>query len=232
LISVIALPGAALLYASNASQEAIRLAADAGFAPNYTLTIDPAIAAGILASGAVVTGLIGATLFAFARKAVWAALALAVLSGLGWHVMFRGVAAPNAYALRLSDQVAALREYSEPITGMAPQDILTVTSFKEASLVFLLGSDTVQGDSTPEALAAADALDEPVMLVLDLARDRELQYALTGDAGLAARRDQFESRLEALGVCHRAMAPGLNYAGGDETVLLVFFTRCAAPESR
>ena len=242
-IFAIGLPGAAAFYGSNATPDVFRLAENTGFLPNYQLGLDPGVLAGVLAVGALFAGLLGASLFAHARRAVWAATALAVLAGLGWHVMARGVAAPSAYALRLSDQVAALREYSETITGVAPEEIVTVTSFKETSLVFLLGSDTVQGDTTEEALIAAEATEEPVMLVIDTARDPELLRALSGDmrgvssfwwAVQASGGENpvgglfhFQTRLQGLRVCHAGMAPGLNYAGGDETVLLVYFTRCA-----
>jgi 4-amino-4-deoxy-L-arabinose transferase-like glycosyltransferase len=242
-IFAIGLPGAAAYYGANASPEVFTLSQVAGFLPNYQLGLDPGVLAGVLAVGALFAALYGATLFAQARGAVTAALVLAVLAGLGWHVMARGVAAPSAYALRLSDQVAALREYSEPINGLAPEDIVTVTSFKETSLVFLLGSDTVHANTTDEALIAAEAIEEPVMLVIDTARDRELLNALTGRLNAVSSfwwatqasggenpvggLFHYHARLQGLQVCHAGMAPGLNYAGGDETVLLVYFTRCS-----
>ena len=113
--------------------------------------------------------------------------------------------------------------------GIAPEEIVTASSYTEPSLVFSLGTDTVLG-SAEEVLAFANSRDEPTLVVLDLSRAPELRAAMTGSGtgdghGGASNWWSIANRL---GACYegRSQAVGTNYSRGDETVLAIFFTRC------
>lgn len=292
-VSAILFPGIAILYSNGASWEAVQLSM-AGFQGGFQLQPDQTAIAVIIAGG-VLFALISGVALAGMRKAAPVALALTVIAGLGWQVMGRTAALPNAYAARLSDQVRAARSYSETITGIVPEDIVTASSFTEPSLVFSLGTDTVLG-TTEEVLAFAEGHDEPVMVVLDLSRDPGLRGTLLGDINqipddswvIAASADYhrrvleswdpalaewpvpehardsaavaeedgsvmiepgveagedlqtlrrahasmyLQTRLWELAACHRTLASGTNYSRGDDTTLVVMFTRCRADEA-
>ena len=77
------------------------------------------------------------------------------------------------------------------------------------------------------------------MIVLDLSRDADLRRRFTGVgdtqsatslAGLLerVRSDlQLASQLHTLDICSQSLASGTNYSRGDETVLVIMYTRCA-----
>ena len=176
LVFAIAMPVLFALYGSNASWDAVRLSM-AGFEGGFELGLDPAVAAWVAAAAALFAAFTGAALIAERTGRTALVLVLAVLAGLGWQVMGRGAAAPNAYAVRLADQVRAARAYSDTIAGIAPEEIVTASSYTEPSLVFSLGTDTVLG-SAEEVLAFTEGRDEPTMVVLDLSRARWLSTLL------------------------------------------------------
>jgi 4-amino-4-deoxy-L-arabinose transferase-like glycosyltransferase len=180
-----------------------------------------------LAAAILFAGLAGATLTADRLRPGIAALALAVLSGLGWHVMVRGTALPGADAVRLADRVRAVREMSVELTGIAPGDIVTASSYTEPSLVFSLGTDTHLG-TADDVLAFAESRDLPTLIVLDLSRDDALRAAFDGARVADGPRPEHDlfGRLGALGGCHREWIPGTNYSRGGDTTLVAIFTRC------
>ena len=169
-VFAIALPALFVVYGATFSPEAVRLSMQ-GFEAGIRFGVDPVLSAQVFLGAAIFITLFGAALAMNAHRATAAALALAVLAGLGWHVMARGLTAPNAYALRLAEQVREIRESSEALTGLSPENIRTVSTFTEPSLVFELGTDTILAGTTQEAIEAAAAIEEPVMLVIDLSRD-------------------------------------------------------------
>jgi hypothetical protein len=158
---------------------------------------------------------------------------------LGWQVAARGGSFANAYAVRLADQVRSARAYSETITGLSPDEIVTASSFTEPSLAFSLGTDTVLG-TAEEVLAFAESRVDPTMIVLDLSRDADLRSFFLGNhapgADLTSLLNdvRYDARtaqtLAGLSVCHRTLANGTNYARGSETTLVILHTNCASPE--
>ena len=253
------LPVLFLFYGNNASWDAVRLSLS-GFEGGFQLGLDPLVGLAVMVSAVVLAGLTGAALVSDRLRPGALALAFAVLAGLSAQIVGRGVVLPNAYAVRLADQVRAARAYSETITGLSPDQIITASSFTEPSLAFSLGTDTVLG-SAEEVLAFAESRDEPTMVVLDLSRDAELRADLLAEARSVYElrqetmstdwRPRFTSaapieppwaeadRLRAdrlawmteLEICHRALAAGTNYARGTDTVLAIFFTRCAPEDT-
>ena len=176
LVFAIVLPLAFVIYGENASWDAVRLSL-AGFEGGFELGIDPVTAAIVFVAVAVFTGLAGAALVAERTRSIAVILVITLLAGLSWQVAARGMALPNAYAVRLADQVRATRSYSQTIAGLSPNEIVTASSFTEPSLVFSLGSDTVLG-TAEEVLAFAESREEPTMIVLDLSRDAGLRAVL------------------------------------------------------
>lgn len=228
VVFAIVIPVAFVMYGNAISWDVIRLAVD-GFERGFQFSLDPAVSVWVFIASSLFVGLSAAALVSDRVKPGVLTLVLAVLAGLGWQLAARGAALPNAYAVRLADQVRAAREYSETIAGIAPEEIVTASSYTEPSLVFSLGTDTVLG-SAEEVLAFADSRDEPTLVVLDLSRAPELRAAMTGSGtgdghGGASNWWSIANRL---GACYegRSQAVGTNYSRGDETVLAIFFTRC------
>ncbi|SDM62673.1 ArnT family glycosyltransferase [Maricaulis salignorans] len=233
LVFAILMPVLFVVYGNNASWDAVRLSL-AGFEGGFELGLDPAIAAIVFLTAALFAILTGAALMAARGRSAVMVLCLAVAAGLGWQVMGRAAAAPNAYAVRLADQVRAARSYSQTIAGIAPEDIATASSYTEPSLVFSLGTDTMLG-TAEEVLAFAESRSDPILIVLDLSRDADLRALWFGDtiaADSAWREYEFFERLHALGECHRGLASGTNYSRGDETTLVLMFTRCGTGAAR
>tara|TARA_R110002124_G_scaffold54642_10_gene155256 strand:+ start:5401 stop:7239 length:1839 start_codon:yes stop_codon:yes gene_type:complete len=229
LVFAILMPVLFVVYGNNASWDAVRLSL-AGFEGGFELGLDPAVAAIVFLTAAIFAILTGAALMAARGRSAVLVLCLAVAAGLGWQVMARGAAAPNAYAVRLADQVRAARSYSQTIAGIAPEDIVTASSYTEPSLVFSLGSDTMLG-TVEEVLAFAEGHSEPTMLVLDLSRDDALRaYLIAPETMSYTDAAPWMARLSNLQICHGAMASGTNYSRGDETTLAILFTRCAAED--
>jgi len=228
LAFAIILPVAFVIYGNNASWDAVRLSLS-GFEGGFELGLDPVIAAIVFIAVAVFAALSGAALIAERTRSVALILVITLFAGLSWQVAARGVALPNAYAVRLADQVRAARSYSDTIAGISPDEIITASSFTEPSLVFSLGTDTVLG-TAEEVLAFAESREEPTMVVLDLSRDESYRDALTHLGG--PRSGEYSivfpylERLNGLEVCHATLASGTNYSRGDETVLAIFFSRC------
>ncbi|MEA1943193.1 MAG: glycosyltransferase family 39 protein [Pseudomonadota bacterium] len=195
---------------------------------------DPLRSAMALAAASLFAGLAGATLAADRLRKGMLVLVLAVLSGLGWHVMVRGTALPGAEAVRLADRVRAVREMSGEIAGLAPEDIVTASSYTEPSLVFSLGTDTHLG-TAEDVFAFAESRDLPTLMVLDLSRDDALRAAFDGERIADGPRPEYDlfGRLGALGDCHREWIPGTNYSRGGDTTLVAVFTRCrtGAPQT-
>ena len=227
------------MYGANISWEAVQLSMT-GFDGGFDLAIDPGQAAIIFATVAVFALLTGAALAKNAPGKA-GALVLVLLAGLAWNVMARGAALPSAYAFRLAEQVRGARAYSDTIAGVDPREIVTISTFTEPSLVFSLGTDTVLAGSTQGALEAAEASEEPVMLVLDLSRDEDFQGWLVPDRSQLPAADgvrglldrvqlnvQYPSALSALSICHQSLAIGTNYSRGDDVTFAIFFTRCAS----
>ena len=237
LVFAIIIPTAFLIYGNNASWDAVRLSL-AGFQGGFDLTTDPTIGAVVVLASGIFAALVGATLVSERLRSGVLVLALVVASGLAWQVGARGLALPNAYAVRLADQVRAAQEYAETVTGVSPDEIVTASSYTEPSLVFSLGSDTVLG-TTEEVLAFAENREEPTMVVLDLSRDADLRRRFTGNgdarpttslSGLLERilsDQQLANQLYTLNICSQSLASGTNYSRGDETVLVILYTRCA-----
>jgi hypothetical protein len=247
-VFAIFLPYVFITYGNNASWDAIRLA-QAGFEGGFQLGLDPYAAAWVFGSGALFLALSAATLTTDRLRPGVLALVFAVLSGLGWQVAARSGAFAEAYAVRLADQVRAARAYSETITGLSPDEIVTASSYTEPSLAFSLGTDTVLGESW-EVVDFALNRSEPTMLVLDLSRSSSLRAllifgAVTGvhdDVVFLSPPGEDDTQLEytdfvlpsdvnPLGICHRALASGTNYSRGDDTTLLILFTRCAPEDT-
>ena len=176
LVFAVLLPVAFVMYGNNASWDAVRLALG-GFQGGFELGLDPGVAAWVFVASGVFVALTAAALVSDRVKPGVLALVFAVLAGLGWQVAARSAALPNAFAVRLADQVRAARAYSETITGLSPDEIVTASSYTEPSLVFSLGTDTVLG-SAEEVLAFAESRDEPTMVVLDLSREPQLSADL------------------------------------------------------
>lgn len=240
LVFAILMPVLFVVYGNNASWDAVRISL-AGFEGGFELGLDPATAAIVFLTAALFAGLTGAALMAARGRSTVLVLCLAVAAGLGWQVMGRGAAAPNAYAVRLADQVRAARSYSQTIAGIAPEDIVTASSYTEPSLVFSLGTDTMLG-TAEEVLAFAESREEPTMVVLDLSRNAEMRQHLiqrpreagaTIDELLGSVRTSFalQTRLADLNVCHRRLAGGTNYSRGDEVTLIILFTHCAIEDN-
>ncbi|WP_203293742.1 ArnT family glycosyltransferase [Maricaulis parjimensis] len=227
VVFAIVIPVAFVMYGNNASWDAVRLSL-AGFQGGFDLGLDPAVAAWVFIASALFIGLTAAALISDRVKPGVLALVFAVLAGLGWQLAARGAALPNAYAVRLADQVRGAREYSEILNNMTPDEIVTASSYTEPSLVFSLGTDTVLG-STEEVIAFAAGREEPTMLVLDLSRDESLLPALRSVELHAALADfPMVAAYDALDVCHRTLASGTNYSRGDETVLAILFVNCGS----
>ena len=229
LVFAILLPVLFVVYGNNASWDAVRLSLG-GFEGGFELGLDPATAAIVFLTAAIFAGLTGAALVAARGRSVVLVLCLAIAAGLGWQVMARGAAAPNAYAVRLADQVRAARSYAQTIAGIAPEEIVTASSYTEPSLVFSLGTDTMLG-TAEEVLAFAESREEPTMVVLDLSRDDAIRTYLTAPETMSlADPAPWIAALFNLQICHGTMASGTNYSRGDETVLAILFTRCEAEE--
>ena len=229
LVFAILLPVLFVVYGNNASWDAVRLSLG-GFEAGFELGLDPATAAIVFLTAAIFAGLTGAALMAARGRSVVLVLCLAIAAGLGWQVMARGAAAPNAYAVRLADQVRAARSYAQTIAGIAPEEIVTASSYTEPSLVFSLGTDTMLG-TAEEVLAFAESREEPTMVVLDLSRDDAIRTYLTAPETMSlADPAPWIAALFNLQICHGTMASGTNYSRGDETVLAILFTRCEAEE--
>jgi 4-amino-4-deoxy-L-arabinose transferase-like glycosyltransferase len=274
LVFAVLLPVAFVIYGDNSSWDAINLS-QAGFEGGFELGLDPTIAAWVFAATALFIGLTAASLVAERTRNLTLVLALSICAGLGWQIAARGAALPNAYAVRLADQVRGAREYSQTIAGISPDEIVTASSYTEPSLVFSLGSDTVLG-AAEEVLAFAESREEATMVVLDLSRDPGLRAALfnqhdaipedwwgsvdvvteeqeridywrsirpdweladlpTDPEQLATLRsvhaaDSWWRIVYELQTCHRTLASGTNYSRGDETTLLILFTRCASED--
>ena len=229
LVFAILLPVLFVVYGNNASWDAVRLSLG-GFEGGFELGLDPATAAIVFLTAAIFAGLTGAALMAARGRSVVLVLCLAVAAGLGWQVMARGAAAPNAYAVRLADQVRAARSYARTIAGIAPEEIVTASSYTEPSLVFSLGTDTMLG-TAEEVLAFAESREEPTMVVLDLSRDDAIRTYLTAPETMSlADPAPWIAALFNLQICHGTMASGTNYSRGDETILAILFTRCEAEE--
>ena len=229
LVFAILLPVLFVVYGNNASWDAVRLSLG-GFEGGFELGLDPATAAIVFLTAAIFAGLTGAALMAARGRSVVLVLCLAIAAGLGWQVMARGAAAPNAYAVRLADQVRAARSYARTIAGIAPEEIVTASSYTEPSLVFSLGTDTMLG-TAEEVLAFAESREEPTMVVLDLSRDDAIRTYLTAPETMSlADPAPWIAALFNLQICHGTMASGTNYSRGDETVLAILFTRCEAEE--
>lgn len=223
------LPYVFITYGNNASWDAIRLVG-AGFEGGFQLGYDMSAIAWVFAGLALFLAFAVAALVSDRLRPGVLTLIFALLSGVGWHVAARSGALAEAYAVRLADQVRAARTYSETITGLSPDEIVTASSFTEPSLAFSLGTDTVLG-TTEEVLAFAESRDEPIMVVLDLSRDAELRRYLTDPAALAWSDIQpFAERFAALRICYQTLAAGTNYARGSDTVLAIAFTHCATDE--
>ena len=233
LVFAVVLPVAFVMYGENASWDAVRLSL-AGFQGGFELGFDPVLAAGVFAAVAIFIALTGATLVAERGKAMMVVLMLALAAGLSWQVATRGVVVPNAYAIRLADQVRVARSYSQTIAGISPEEIVTASSYTEPSLVFSLGTDTMLG-TAQEVLAFAAGREEPTMLVLDLSRDAQLRDTLLGlvSHSVSSTLDQVRTHsvLGSLQICHASLGSGTNYSRGDETTLILLFTRCASDES-
>ncbi|WP_291841517.1 glycosyltransferase family 39 protein [Maricaulis sp.] len=228
-VFAIFLPYVFITYGANASWDAIRLAGS-GFEGGFQLGFDLGSIARVFAGLALFLALAMAALVSDRLRPGVLALTFAVLSGLGWHVAARSGAFAEAYAVRLADQVRAARVYSDVITGLTPDEIVTASSFTEPSIAFSLGTDTRLG-TTEEVLTFAEGRDEPTMLVLDLSRDAELRRYLTDPAALAGSDIQpLAERFAALRICNRTLAAGTNYARGTDTVLAIAFTHCAPDE--
>jgi 4-amino-4-deoxy-L-arabinose transferase-like glycosyltransferase len=242
LVFAVLLPVAFVMYGNNASWDAVQLSV-AGVPSGFELSLDPAVAAWVFTASAIFVGLTVAAMVSDRVKPGVLALVFAVLAGMGWQLAARGAALPNAYAVRLADQVRAAREYSETITGITPEEIVTASSYTEPSLVFSLGTDTVLGD-TQEVMAFVESRDEPTMVVLDLSRDPDLYrvyfpqpFRRTPNAEFTpmlfellsdhSAWSDLSAWLQETRVCHAAQVSGTNYSRGDETLLLIFFTRCA-----
>ena len=229
LVFAILLPVLFVVYGNNASWDAVRLSLG-GFEGGFELGLDPATAAIVFLTAAIFAGLTGAALMAARGRSVVLVLCLAIAAGLGWQVMARGAAAPNAYAVRLADQVRAARSYARTIAGIAPEEIVTASSYTEPSLVFSLGTDTMLG-TAEEVLAFAESREEPTMVVLDLSRDDAIRTYLTAPETMSlADPAPWIAALFNLQICHGTMASGTNYSRGDETILAILFTRCEAEE--
>ena len=233
LVFAIALPVLFAVYGSNASWDVVRLSLTnfmhvslTGTGRGFGLGLDPAIAATVFLSAALFAGLSGAALMAARGRAVVLTLCLTIAAGLGWQVMARGAAAPNAYAVRLADQVRAAREHAQHTPGMEQEDIVTASSFTEPSLVFSLGTDTVLG-TAEEVLAFAESREEPTLVVLDLSRDRGIRARYTAELTMHyTGLEPWAMRLTDMGVCRGYTAAGNNYSRGDQTTLVILLTRC------
>jgi len=229
LVFAVVMPVLFVVYGNNASWDAVQLSLR-GFEGGFELGLDPATAAIVFLTAAIFAILTGAALMAARGRSAVLVLCLAVAAGLGWQVMARGAAAPNAYAVRLADQVRGARSYSQTIAGIAPEDIVTASSYTEPSLVFSLGTDTMLG-TAEEVLAFAESREEPVMVVLDLSRDDALRtYLIAPETMNFTDPAPWMGPLSNLRICHGAMASGTNYSRGDETTLAILFTRCAAED--
>jgi len=226
LVFAIFVPAVFMTFGDGTSRDVLALV-QASFDGTAEPGLSPAMTALVLATTAIFAGLAAATLIAHRLRTGSAALVLAVLSGLGWHVMTRGAALPGAEAVRLAERVRAVREMSEEIARIAPHDIVTASSYTEPSLVFSLGTDTFLG-SAEDVLAFAEAREAPTLLVLDLSRDEDLRAAFAGESrpGSAWPEHDLFDRLNTLGDCHRAWLPGTNYSRGSDTTLVAIFTRC------
>ena len=150
---------------------------------------------------------IGLLVEVFRRRAISAWL-LAILAGLGWQVMMRGVALPNAPDLDLSRQAAGAVEELLVANGQVPTAILS--SYTEPSLVFALGTDIqlLELDQMAERIASSEGL---VLSIEDTSRSGSDIAAL----------EQLEAN-----VCARREIAGLNYSRGDPTVLIVRLHNC------
>jgi hypothetical protein len=78
-------------------------------------------------------------------------------------------------------------------------------------------------------LAFAEGREEPTMVVLDLSRDASIRAYLTEPTSLAwTELSPMAERFAALSICYQSLASGTNYSRGDQTVLAILFTSCAA----
>lgn len=233
VVWAILVPGMAIMWSNTASWDAVMLS-QGGFHDGFQFAPDPAALATVLAGAIIFVMLAMAAMMSQARGAVLA-LVLAVSAGLGWHVMARTTALPNAEAVRLADRIRAARDdFSEQITGVPAGEIVTASSYTEPSLVFSLGSDTMLG-TADEVLAFAESREEPTMLVLDLSRDEAWKQFLTLPGGLGFVDLQMRtSQFEQLEICSATSAAGTNYSRGDDTVIAIMFSRCggARPDDR
>jgi 4-amino-4-deoxy-L-arabinose transferase-like glycosyltransferase len=238
LVFAVLLPVVFVIYGDNSSWDAIQLSL-VGFQGGFQLGLDPETSVWVFAAVSVFVGLTAAALVAERTRNITLALALAICAGLGWQIAARGAALPNAYAVRLADQVRWARGYSQTIASISSDEIVTASSYTEPSLVFLLGTDTVLG-TTEEVLTFAESRDEPTMVVLDLSRDQDLLTELRripvspirgDDWGRTAREIAHYERFRIWAIetqaCYGQLANGTNYSRGDPVSILIMWTRCS-----
>lgn len=181
-----------------------------------------AAAPGIYGPGWVIGGLLAG---AFALPALGAiietirgraasALILALVAGLAWHAMGRGIAISASADLRLADRARTAISDMAAERGLETASLPIVSTYTEPSLVFSLGTDT-QLVEWSDLGTLSNAMSAPHITIEDTSR--------AGD-DLA--------NLEALetGVCAVRELPGVNYSRGDETVLIVRLHNCPSQE--
>jgi len=150
---------------------------------------------------------IGFTVEVF-RQRTTSAWLLAILTGLSWQIMMRGVAIPNAPDLDLARQAARAAEELIEASGQMPSTILS--SYTEPSLVFAMGTDIqlLEFEQMGERLANTDGM---ILSIEDTSRSGSEIAAL--------------EMLEA-NVCAMREVSGYNYSRGNETVLIVRLHNC------
>ena len=164
--------------------------------------------AGYIAAGVVAVLCIGLAVET-ARQRMASALVLAIVAGLGWHVMARGVAVTLAPDLDLSRRAAAAAESLAGAAGV--ESGATLSTYTEPSFVFLSGTDTqlLEFEDFGDAIASQTG---PFISVEDTSRSGDDLSVL----------EQVETR-----VCGQREVPGVNYSRGDETVLIVRLHNCS-----
>lgn len=174
----------------------------------------------VITASALIMILALATALGLIARMPMTVLALALASGLAWHVTARGIIAPAAQELFVSVRAA---EAALEVSAAAPgADI--VSTFTEPSLAFSLGGQVILTE--PEALISVPVDPELARTyIIDESRWLSPEAGPLSEDARAARMDWLASLNEA--ACASGAATGTNYSRSDDIIVVaVYVTGC------
>jgi len=152
-----------------------------------------------------------------------AALVLAIVAGLSWHVGLRGMLAPHADAFFVSQNAAQ--------TALGVQERVPtaniVSTFTEPSLVFTLGGAVGLTDPAALVLTEIDAA-QPRVYIIDESRWLRSEYGPISEAERDLRRSWLLELQQT--ACVSTAADGINYSRGDEVIAVFILATGCVPE--